>query len=128
MSCSAQDILDAACQSNIAALTPRQSMIAFAQLLCEAMPDCDAEALLESACESGIAKLSDRQLLVAIAELLCEGGSGPVTGSDQIKIYITDPNSEGIVPDDQTKGAIAYPSVAGAGMMFNWNTLTLIWE
>ena len=127
MSCSAQDILDAACQSNIAALTPRQSMIAFAQLLCEAMPDCDAEALLESACESGIAKLSDRQLLVAIAELLCES-SGPVTGTDQIKVYVNDPNTEGIVPDDQTKGAIAYPSVAESGMMFNWNTATLIWE
>lgn len=127
MSCSAQDILDAACQSNIAALTPRQSMIAFAQLLCEAMPDCDAETLLESACVSGIAKLSDRQLLVAIAELLCES-SGPVTGSDQIKTYVTDPNGEGIVPDDQTKGAMAYPTIAGAGMIYYWNTFTLVWE
>lgn len=84
---------------------------------------CDAETILEQACESQIGCLtSNIQLLIIIAQLLCEinEGGGGGGGAGQIKSYITDPNTEGVVPDDVTEDAIAY-SISGSGSMYGWN-------
>ena len=53
-------------------------------------------------------------------------GSSTGSGTGQIKTYVTDPNSEGVLPDDQTKPAVAYKS-DGSGALKNWVVATLTW-
>lgn len=90
---------------------------------------CDLTTIQSSACTSGIGKLTDSVgLLQVIAQLLCDvssGGGGG--GSEQIKIYVTDPNAEGVLPEDVTKGAIAYSLDPNLSTM-TWNTSTLLWQ
>ncbi len=63
-----------------------------------------------------------------VAQFVAAAGGGGGGGGDQIKRYDSDPNTEGVVPGDQTKGAVAYSKVAGAGPNYNWNPDTLTWE
>ena len=69
----------------------------------------------------------ERRLLSKILLVLIAGGGGVPPGSDQIKYYTSDPNTEGIVPGDQSKGAVAIPA-DGSGPWFSWKTSTLTWE
>jgi hypothetical protein len=90
---------------------------------------CNLETSLANSCTSGIGKLTEPvKLLQVIAQLLCDGaGGGGGGGGSQIKIYVADPNAEGIVPDDQALPAIAY-SLNAALSNYNWNTSTLQWQ
>lgn len=96
---------------------------------------CDIDTIQRDACESGIACVTEtRKLLIIIAQLLCEinegGGGGGGGGDGQIKSYdssLGDPNTLGIVPDDQTKDAWAYAK-DGSAASFGWNTSTLVWN
>ena len=91
---------------------------------------CDISTLLsESACYQC---LPAGQLSLLEIALLCtimtNGGGGGGGGSDQIKTYVADPNAEAVVPGTLNLGAVAYPTVAGAGPNYNWNTVTHVWE
>jgi len=90
---------------------------------------CNLSTVQSGACDSGIGKLTDPvKLLQVIAQLLCEvSGGGGGGGSDQIKIYVTDPNLEGVLPGDITKGAIAY-SLDPNLSTYTWNTTNLTWQ
>lgn len=54
------------------------------------------------------------------------GGSGGTTLVDQVFIYTTDPNTEGLIPDDPTKPALAYKA-DGTGSMFTWDPAQQLW-
>lgn len=89
---------------------------------------CNVETLLnEASCfqclTPGQQQLVELSLLCSIAT-----GGGGGGGSDQIKNYVADPNSEGVVPGDLTKGAIAYPTVAGAGPQYQWDVGDQNWQ
>jgi hypothetical protein len=76
-----------------------------------------------------IAQLVGKAMSAKTMNIVCQVVAGAIpTAPDQIKVYVANPNIEGIVPDDQTKGAIAYSSVSGAGPLYFWNRVTLIWE
>ena len=80
---------------------------------------CDIDTLQTEACDSGIGKLTDLvQLLQIIAQLMCDVSTAG-SGSGQIKIYTSDPNAEGVVPDDLTSPAIAYTE--GVGATYVWS-------
>lgn len=55
------------------------------------------------------------------------GGGTPVSGSQEIYYYVSDPNTESIVPDDPNLPAIAYQQ-DGAGPVFGWNVALQIWN
>ena len=90
---------------------------------------CDPQTLVSEAnCLScsipvGLVKFVKLALLCEIAE----SGGGGGGGSGQIKTYVADPNGEAVLPDDQTKPAIAY-AAGGAGPTVTWNTGTLLWQ
>lgn len=88
---------------------------------------CDAATLIASAYSNGYAKLSERGLLECLVASACAGGGGGGGGSGQLKYYLVDPNSELIVPDDQTKPAFA-ATKDGTGSIYSWNVTTLVWN
>lgn len=47
--------------------------------------------------------------------------------SGQIKYYVADPNTEGIVPNDTTKPALA-TTQDGTGSVFTWNVSLQLWN
>ncbi len=71
-------------------------------------------------------RLVEKILLTLI--LTAQGGGGGGLGgvAGQIKYYTNDPNVEGIVPDDQSKPAIAIPT-SGAGPWFSWSIGSATW-
>lgn len=91
---------------------------------------CNIATTQANACASGIGKLTNPvQLLQVIAELSCEiasAGGGGGGGSGQIKIYTADPNSEGVVPDNQALPAVVY-SADGTLSTQYWNPNTHVW-
>lgn len=82
---------------------------------------CDITITQLQSCASGIGKQTDStKLLQIIAQLMCEVSGGGGGGSGQIKIYVTNPNTEGVVPDDVTQPGIAYKD-DGTGSTFVWS-------
>ena len=83
---------------------------------------CNLATTQANACVSGIGKLTNPiQLLQVIAQLACEinasgGGAG---GSGQIKTFVANPNTEGVLPDNTALPAIAYQS-DGTGSFMQW--------
>lgn len=66
-----------------------------------------------------------RLLLVKILMATVTGGGGGGGGSGQIVAYTgTDPNSDGVLPADQTKPAIA---VKASSTTYTWDTVGLTW-
>ena len=90
------------------------------------MTTTDIETLAdEAACiNSCIPQGMQLAVLINLANQIISGGIGG--GSGQIKFYTADPNVEAVVPNDQTKPAIAY-SISGAGSIYGWNPNTLLW-
>lgn len=123
----AEELLVDACADDIADLSQTQLWVVIAEALAQQV-SMTAEELLDAACEDGISSLSETQLLIAIAEGINQGGGGGGGGSDQIKNYVADPNTEGVVPGDLTKGAICYPTVAGAGPNYVWDVGDQNWQ
>jgi len=85
---------------------------------------CDLETIQTALCASDIGKItSPIQLWQVIAQLSCEiaasGGGGGGGGSGQIKVYTSDPNSEGVLPDNTALPALAYKS-DGTGSIYQW--------
>lgn len=69
--------------------------------------------------------------LLGLAESPNQGGGGngeiPADGGQEIYYYESDPNSEGIVPDDPNLPAIAYQQ-NGEGPVFGWNVSLQLWN
>lgn len=65
--------------------------------------------------------------LAVVIYLLQQLTSGGAVGNGQIRTYTADPNTEGVLPLDQTKPAIAY-SLDGSGAIYGWNTTSLLWN
>lgn len=78
---------------------------------------------------NGYAGLSDRGIKECIVAAACAGGGGGGGGgSGQLKYYTTtDPNTDGILPDDQTKPALAFKA-DGTGSTYVWDTVGLTWN
>ena len=88
---------------------------------------CDITIAQLQSCASGIGKLQDSiKLLQIIAQLMCEVQGGGGGGSGQIKIYIADPNSEGVVPDDMASPGIAYDDT-GTLSTYVWSVIQQQW-
>ena len=86
---------------------------------------CDAQTLINTAYANGYARLSDRDLRECILAAACAGGGGGGGGSGQIVAYTgADPNTDGVLPTDQTKPAIA---VKPNATTYTWDTVNLIW-
>jgi len=54
-------------------------------------------------------------------------GGSPSSGSQEIYYYVSDPNTEAIVPNDPDLPAIAYQQ-DGAGPVFGWNVALQLWN
>lgn len=66
-----------------------------------------------------------RVLLGKILNATLSGGGGG--GSGQVEFYTaSDPNTQGLIPADITKAAIAYKK-DGTGPDYGWNPDTLTW-
>lgn len=89
---------------------------------------CDAQSLIDLAYANGYAALSDRDLREVIAAEACAGGGGGGVVNGELLFYTaSDPNSQGLVPTDQTKPAFAYKK-DGTGPSYGWNPTNLDWE
>ena len=132
VSCDIDDLAEAAkCFNGYGPLLLKAIRI---RLLCaflnsESM-DCDIDTLAEEA-RCYLANFSEGQMDAVETWLVCQvanSGGGGGGGSGQIKNYISDPNTELVVPDDLTKPAIAYPTVSGVGPTYYWDVGDQNWQ
>lgn len=68
------------------------------------------------------------QLLILglLAQIAQGGGVGPGGGGQLLTYSGTDPTSDGILPTDQSKPAMAY-KVDGSGPTYSWDTINHTW-
>lgn len=85
-----------------------------------------ATLVKNAACLNCIPPAMRLPVLISLAyQILLTGGGGGGGGSGQIVGYAgTDPNSDAVVPTDQTKPAIA---VKPSATTYVWDTVNLIW-
>ena len=88
---------------------------------------CDAKTLISNAMSQGYAKLSERDIEACILAAACANTGGGGSGSGSVLQYVDDPNTEGVLPSDVSKPALAY-SQDGMGSIRQWNTMTLTWN
>jgi hypothetical protein len=95
---------------------------------------CDLKTILSSACANDFVQVAatDPKLARAvILQLLCNISAGGGTGGTQQLFSTADlnPNTAGVLPTDQTKGAQWYqdPAVGTGTNVWYWSTSTKTW-
>lgn len=87
--------------------------------------NCDPTTLAEAA--KCLVCLSEKQLMAINAYLLCQITNNGSGADNNNVVYVADPNSEALVPPDQSAAAFAY-SNNSALPTFYWNTTTHVWQ
>lgn len=89
--------------------------------------ECDAQTLA-TASKCILEQMSYGDMEAAetylVFQLNSSGGGG--SGSAQIKTYIANPNTEGVVPGDVNSPAVAY-AADGSGAQFGWDINLQVW-